>query len=141
MSRMIYILLVVVAARSSYASQIAKIVAFVGKNPTDSGCTDATVFGPTSDHSCFTGCLDNPGKNNWSPGAIDTFSGKEIGSCNEFEIDTDYVYKLVINHQGSDGVIVNIWKIEFDDGMSVYCEDGELIDDNEEHVLHCTSPE
>ena len=91
MTRTIYILLVFIAARSSYASQIAKIVAFVGKNPTDGGCTDATVFGTMSNHSCFTGCLDNPGKNNFLPGAIDTFSGKEIGSCHDFEIDTDYV--------------------------------------------------
>merc|ERR1719422_329784 len=138
---MIYILsflgLVTLCAASD-ANSIKEIVAYVGENPCDCN-VQVTVCGPEMDRCCTTNNLDNvDGFDDFEIGQADRFSGSDLlGECDGFDIEKANVFKLIISHCGSDGLVVNVWKVQFNDGRKVFCEDGYIIDNTDDHTLYC----
>jgi len=137
MFRIIFLLGIFFAARNASCSEIEKIVAYVGDNPCDDCKVYATVCGPDGSTCCNAGHLDNPNVDDMEVGQVDEFYGSMIHDCDEFEIPNGDVFKLVIDHSGSDGVTVNVWKVQFGDGKKVFCEDTYFIDNSEQHTLYC----
>ena len=66
----------------------------------------------SSDGSCTTNILDNPG-DDLALGAIDRYTGDMLGSCSDF--DPDDITSVVITHEGGDGWMGDYLKIYLDD--------------------------
>jgi len=131
-----YLILLINASLSIESPFITEIVAFVGDNACDCDI-QVTVCGPDMDRCCTTNKLDKGGIDDFELGQADRFSGEVLGNCDGFVIENTDVFKMMIKHGGTDGLVVNVWKVQFNDGRKVFCEHGYIIDNEETQTLYC----
>merc|ERR1711893_525415 len=131
-----FFVLLINSSASTESPSIKEIVAFVGDNACDCDI-QVTVCGPDMDRCCTTNKLDKGGIDDFELGQADRFSGEVLGNCDGFVIENTDVFKLMIKHGGTDGLVVNVWKVQFNDGRKVFCEHGYIIDNEETQTLYC----
>jgi hypothetical protein len=128
----VLILLALFSYGSTEFSRLSEVVGLVGTN----GCNLCSIYaticgGPDGVICCKTNKLDNPNHDDWNSGSTNTFSGTILGQCNEFGVENAEVPKMIVEHQGSDALIVNFWKLKFSDGKEVVCPDGHELDNDQ----------
>jgi hypothetical protein len=77
------------------------------------------------------------GTNDFKEGAIDIFEDKNLDHCDNFSMPGNIVKKLTVVHDGLDGWKPEWFRVIFDNGYFVQCNDGDWIDNYETHELSC----
>ncbi len=85
----------------------------------------------TRDLPCEMNHLDNPFTNDFEDGQIDIFEGLALQDCRRYNVDDYEVYGLKLEHHNYDGWKPEWFRVVFEDGVFVQCDDGQWIDNNE----------
>ena len=73
-------------------------------------CTSDELKTNTAMKCCHTGHL-NTEVNNWERGQHNFFVGRQLGACQNFELDTGNFTSVTIQHSGSDGAKIDWIKL------------------------------
>jgi len=111
----------------------------IGVQVGDNGCNcwmyaKLTDYSLSSDvRSCVTNYLDNPG-NDFVSGTYQSFSSPEsLGDCYQKQFNNRNPIKMEVFHGGLDGVKIEYWNLQFNDGAKSYCKDDFWYDGNSGH--------
>ena len=86
---------------------------------------------------CDTGAL-NTEDNNWELDQTDWFVGRQIGDCNGAVLDTNKDIEMILEHQGSDGGLLEWVRIHsWDPNMQWECPVREKLDHSENYRTRC----
>lgn len=86
---------------------------------------------------CYARNLQESG-DTYLPGEIDVFHDQEIGECLNFDVPDKIIPRIRAFHHGGDGLLVSWYRILFDDGTYVLCDDHTNIDNEQIHTINCT---
>merc|ERR1712066_334642 len=87
--------------------------------------------------SCDAKRLDNE-KDNFAYGSTDIFTGKDIGDCDDFEIETGSWVNIEVRHSLSDGWLGEWMKIELDESTLMKCPIDQWLDNSQTMTLNCS---
>merc|ERR1712142_193740 len=88
--------------------------------------------------TCKTGILDNVGHDDFNRGTISTFTGTNIGKCNNFDLTSSttssYIH-MKLTHTGTDGGKFD-WVQVFTDGGHYECYFSSNLDNGQSELGH-----
>merc|ERR1712198_561008 len=108
----------------------------IGVQVGDNGC-NCWMYAELTDYydssnvrSCVTNYLDNPG-NDFVSGTYQSFSSPEsLGDCYQKQFNDRNRIRMQVFHGGLDGVQIQYWNLQYNDGAKSYCQDDHWYDGN-----------